>query len=298
MDKKVIVITGASSGFGALTARKLAKSGHIVYAGMRNTTDRNKDKVADVEQFSKENNVNLSAIEMDVSSQASVDAAVAKIEAEQPNGIDVIIHNAGHMVVGAMEAFSPEQLAELYDINVLSTQRVNQAVLPAMRSRKDGLVMWISSSSVKGGTPPYLGPYFAAKAGMDSIAVSYAAELVRFGIETSIIVPGSFTKGTNHFQNSGRPENQDIQNQYDELYPKLMDDVSNKLANLFPTDGDVSQVADEIDRIISLPKGEKPFRSHIDPADDGSKKVSDISDQNRSEFLERIGLKDLLNIKK
>lgn len=298
MDKKVIVITGASSGFGALTARKLAKSGHTVYAGIRNTTDKNQDKVADLKKFAKENDVDLRAVEMDVSSQVSVDTAIAQIEKEQTNGIDVLIHNAGHMVVGAVEAFTPEQIADLYDTNVVSTQRVNRAALPSMRAKKDGLVIWISSSSVKGGTPPYLGPYFAAKAGMDSLAVSSADELVRFGIETSIIVPGSFTKGTNHFHNSGRPEDEKVQAEYDQLYPNLMDDVSTKLAALFPADGDVSQVADEIDRIISLPKGERPFRSHVDPADDGSKKVSDLADQNRAEFMERIGLKDLLNIEK
>ena len=70
-------------------------------------------------------------------------------------------------------------------------------VLSLMRERGDGLVVWVGSSSTRGGTPPYLAPYFAAKAGMDSLAVSYAAELARFGIDTSIVVPGSFTTGTN-----------------------------------------------------------------------------------------------------
>jgi NAD(P)-dependent dehydrogenase (short-subunit alcohol dehydrogenase family) len=62
-----------------------------------------------------------------------------------------------------------------------------------------------SSSSTRGGTPPYLAPYFAAKAGMDAIAVSYAGELARWNIETTIIVPGAFTSGTNHFANAGKP---------------------------------------------------------------------------------------------
>lgn len=91
--------------------------------------------------------------------------------------IDVVVHNAGHMDFGPAEAFTPEQLAELYDINVLSTQRVSRAALPHMRKRRSGLLVWVSSSSVAGGTPPYLSPYFAAKAGMDAIAVSYAREL-------------------------------------------------------------------------------------------------------------------------
>src|ERR687893_719673 len=88
---------------------------------------------------------------------------------------------------------------------VLSTQRVNRAALPHLRAQGHGLVLWVGSTSTRGGTPPYLAPYFAAKAAMDALAVSYAAELARFGIETSIIVPGSFTSGTNHFAHSGHP---------------------------------------------------------------------------------------------
>jgi NAD(P)-dependent dehydrogenase (short-subunit alcohol dehydrogenase family) len=82
---------------------------------------------------------------------------------------------------------------------VLSTQRVNRAALPQLRKQRRGLLVWVSSSSVAGGTPPYLSPHFAAKAGMDALAVVYTRELVRWGIETSIIVPGAFTGGTNHF---------------------------------------------------------------------------------------------------
>src|ERR1700759_4385125 len=109
------------------------------------------------------------------------------------------------MGLGPAGAFTPEQVAELYDVNVLSTQRVNRAALPQLRKQGRGLVVWVSSSSSAGGTPPYLAPYFAAKAGMDAMAVIYARELSRWGIETSIIVPGAFTGGTNHFAHSGRP---------------------------------------------------------------------------------------------
>src|ERR1700750_3402277 len=79
---------------------------------------------------------------------------------------------------------TPEQLVQVFDTNVLSTQRVNRAALPQLRKQKKGLVLWVGSTSTRGGTPPYLSPYFAAKAAMDALAVSYAAELNRWGIET------------------------------------------------------------------------------------------------------------------
>jgi NAD(P)-dependent dehydrogenase (short-subunit alcohol dehydrogenase family) len=83
---------------------------------------------------------------------------------EKDGRLDVVIHNAGHMVFGAAEAFTPEQLLEVYDANVLSTQRVNRAALPRLRKQKKGLVLWVGSTSTRGGMPPYLSPYFAAKA--------------------------------------------------------------------------------------------------------------------------------------
>jgi NAD(P)-dependent dehydrogenase (short-subunit alcohol dehydrogenase family) len=165
---------------------------------MRETTGWNAAEVAKVAAFSQAYGVDLRTVELDVLSQDSVDAAVAKVIVDTGH-IDVLVHNAGHMVFGPAEAFTPEQLAQLYDVNVLSTQRVNRAVLPHLRRQKQGLVVWVSSSSSAGGTPPYLAPYFAAKAGMDAMAVIYARELTRWGIATSIIVPGAFTTGTNHF---------------------------------------------------------------------------------------------------
>ncbi|MEV7737340.1 SDR family oxidoreductase [Streptomyces sp. NPDC088921] len=293
----VVVITGASSGFGALTARALADAGHTVYAGMRQTTGRNAPQVQAAADYAHEHKVDLRSIELDVNSQDSVDSAIARIEAEHGR-IDVLIHNAGHMVTGPAEAFTPDQLAELYNVNVLSTQRVNRAALPGMRGRGQGLVLWVSSTSVKGGTPPYLAPYFAAKAGMDSLAVSYAGELARWGVETSIVVPGSFTSGTNHFAHSGRPDDTTVEAEYETRYAGLMDQVAAKLAALAPEGASASLVSDEIARIVALPAGERPFRVHIDPADDGSEEVSEVADRIRREFLTRIDLADLLTVQR
>ncbi|WP_043662517.1 SDR family oxidoreductase [Streptomyces xylophagus] len=289
----IVVITGASSGFGALTARALADKGSTVYAGMRNTTTRNAPQVQAAADYGKEHGVDLRSIELDVNAQDSVDAAIDRVIAEHGR-IDVLIHNAGHMVTGPAEAFTPEQLAELYDVNVLSTQRVNRAALPHLRKAGRGLVIWVSSSSVKGGTPPYLAPYFAAKAAMDSLAVSYAAELARWGVETSIVVPGSFTSGTNHFAHAGHPADGAVAAEYETRYADLMTQVAEKLAALAPEGADASLVSDEIARIVALPVGQRPYRVHIDPADDGSEAVSVVADRIRRDFLTRVALPDLL----
>jgi NAD(P)-dependent dehydrogenase (short-subunit alcohol dehydrogenase family) len=292
--KKVIVITGASSGFGALTARALAKAGHVVFASMRETQGRNAPQVKAIGRYATENSVDLRPIELDVSSQESCDAAMQEIILK--NGrLDVVVHNAGHMVFGPAEAFTPEQLAELYDVNVLSTQRVNRAALPQLRQQRKGLVVWVSSSSAAGGTPPYLAPYFAAKAGMDALAVVYARELARWGIETSIIVPGAFTGGTNHFAHAGSPDDKGRVSEYEAgPYAGFAKQVLDGFASIVPADADVSAVADAIVRVVDAPFGKRPFRVHVDPTQDGAEVVNAVSDRVRAELLRRIGLGDLL----
>src|SRR5437879_3021160 len=292
--KDVIIITGASSGFGALAARALARAGHTVYASMRETTGRNASQVEAAAEFAKENNVDLRTIELDVASEASAAAAIEQIIAAHGR-LDVVIHNAGHMVFGPAEAFTPEQLAELYDVNVLSTQRVNRAALPQLRKQRRGLVVWVSSSSSAGGTPPYLAPYFAAKTGMDALAVVYARELTRWGIETSIIVPGAFTGGTNHFAHAGSPADKARVAEYEAgPYAGFADQVREGFASIVPADADVAAVADAIVKVIDTPFGKRPFRVHIDPTQDGAEVVNAVSDRVRAELLRRIGLGDVL----
>jgi NAD(P)-dependent dehydrogenase (short-subunit alcohol dehydrogenase family) len=291
---KIILITGASSGFGRVTAEALAKAGHTVYASMRETAGRNAPEAAKIAAFAKENGVDLRTVELDVLSQDSVDAAVNKVIGESGR-IDVLIHNAGHMVFGPAEAFTPEQLAQLYDVNVLSTQRVNRAVLPHLRSQKQGLIVWVSSSSSAGGTPPYLAPYFAAKAGMDAMAVVYARELSRWGIETSIVVPGAFTKGTSHFAHSGRPADEARVAEYEAgPYAGFGEQVQKAFAAIVPPDADASTVADAIVKVVNAPFGKRPFRVHIDPTEDGANVGFAVLDRLRSEMLHRVGLADVL----
>jgi NAD(P)-dependent dehydrogenase (short-subunit alcohol dehydrogenase family) len=284
----IVLISGASSGFGALTARALAEAGHTVYAGMRDLAGRNAGPAAEAAE------AGLRVVELDVSSESSAQQAVDTVVGAEGR-LDVLIHNAGHMVTGPAEAFTPQQLLDLYDTNVVGTQRLNRAALPVLRAQGDGLVVWVGSSSTRGGTPPYLAPYFAAKAGMDALAASYALELARFGIETTIVVPGAFTHGTNHFLHSGSPADTDVVAAYETKYAGLMDQVRDRLAELEPEWSDVAEVARLIVSVVDTEKGKRPFRVSYDPSDDGAIVVNAVADRVRSEFLHRVGLEDLLH---
>ena len=278
-----------------MIAGELAAAGVVAYASMRGTAGKNADTVKEIAADAKGKGVDLRTIELDVQDEASIDAAVSAIVHEHGH-LDVVVHNAGHMVWGATEAFTPNQLAEIYDINVLGTQRLNRAVLPHMRRARSGLLVWISSSSIMGGIPPLLGPYFAAKAGMDALAVSYARELAPLGIETAIIVPGAYTKGTNHFPNAGHPEDGERADAYEKAWPSnFADRLQKALAATDPPDSDPSEIGRAVAAIVKAPVGKRPFRTVIDPADDGAKVSMPVVDRVREQFLHRIGFAELLH---
>jgi NAD(P)-dependent dehydrogenase (short-subunit alcohol dehydrogenase family) len=294
MAKMIALVTGASSGFGRLIANALAGAGHITYASMRGLSSKNASQVDAVAAYAREHRVDLRALELDVQFQASASAAIDRIVGEHGR-LDILVHNAGHMVWGPSEAFTPEQLAELYDINVLGTQRVNRAALPHMRRAGRGLMIWISSSSAAGGVPPLLGPYFAAKAGLDALAVCYARELAPFGIETSIVVPGAFTKGTNHFAHAGTPGDVARAAEYEASLPeRFAERMKDALAATVPEEADPAAAAAAVIDIVNSPFGKRPFRVVIDPASDGAAVSYTVIDRVREEFLRRIGFGALL----
>ena len=294
--RKIIVVTGALNGLGRLASNSLARAGHTVYASMRETTGRNALRAAEVRAFAKQHSADLRAIDLDAASQESVDAAIARIISDHGR-LDVVVHSADHTVYGPAEAFTPEQLAQLYDNNVVSTQRINRAALPQLRKQGQGLVVWVSSSGMRGGAAPCLGAYFASKAAMDTLAVSYAGELARWGIETSIVVPGFYKKGTNHCAHSGRPADALRAEEYaDGPTAEFSEIALRALAALEPKEADPQGIADAIVGVVDTPFGKRPFRVHFNSSD-GATIVDGVADCVRAELIRRIGLADILEPK-
>ncbi len=130
---------------------------------------------------------------------------------------------------------------------------------------------------------------------MDALAVSYASELARWGIETTIIVPGAFTKGTNHFAHAGAPADGARAAEYANGPTADIAEISMKgQIGAEPADADPDEVARAIVKVVDTPFGRRPFRIHIDPSDDGAEVVNAVADRMRKEVLQRFGLGDLL----
>jgi NADP-dependent 3-hydroxy acid dehydrogenase YdfG len=165
---KTILITGASSGFGRDTAETLTREGHSVFASFRDSAGRNKSHAEALQSKG------INVVELDVTNNDSVERAVSNV-LSRAGRIDVVINNAGIASAGVSEAFTAEQVRDLFEVNVFGIQRVLRAVLPTLRKQRDGLV--INVGSILGRvTFPFFGLYGASKYAVEALTDSYRYE--------------------------------------------------------------------------------------------------------------------------
>ncbi|GAB2576416.1 SDR family oxidoreductase [Spirosoma areae] len=178
-----ILITGCSTGIGFATAEVMARNGHTVYATMRNP-----QRAPELAQLAQRDNLPILILPMNVDSDESVSAAVAEVLA-QGGPIDVLINNAGIGPVGPVEEVPMDEFQAIMQTNFFGTLRCIQAVLPAMRERRQGCIINISSVAGKLYSP-FHGAYCASKAAVEALSESLAGEVGPLGIRVVLIQPG------------------------------------------------------------------------------------------------------------
>lgn len=175
--KKTILITGASSGIGKATAKKLIGEGHKVYVAARR-----------IEQMKDLEEMGATSIRMDIIKDEDIKTAVDKITSEQGK-IDVLINNAGYAIYGSVEDTTIEDAKRQFEVNLFGLARLTQLVLPQMRKQKSGTIINTSSMGGKIYTP--LGAwYHASKHALEGWSDCLRIELKQFGINVVIIEPG------------------------------------------------------------------------------------------------------------
>jgi NAD(P)-dependent dehydrogenase (short-subunit alcohol dehydrogenase family) len=184
--QRVVLITGCSSGIGRAAARRFAVEGFRVYASMRRP-----EQGADLRSEAATRGWALSTPALDVTSDASVGAAVAALHAETGNRLDVLVNNAGYYLLGPLEETGADELRALYETNVVGVQRVTRAVLPAMRARGAGAIVNISSVAGRVAVP-VAGAYHSSKWALEALSETLRYELRPFGIRVAIVEPGPF----------------------------------------------------------------------------------------------------------
>jgi NAD(P)-dependent dehydrogenase (short-subunit alcohol dehydrogenase family) len=283
MDSKhVVLITGASTGFGRLFAETLARHGHTVLATMRDPAGRNATNASEIRALAKKESLPLHVLELDVTSDVSVEQAV-RTSVEQAGRIDVAINNAGYGLIGLSEAVTTEQARQIMDTNFFGAVRINRAVLPYMRRQRGGLLLHISSGAGRVVLPSF-SFYCASKFALEALAEAYHYELAPQGIESSIVQPGAYQTAV--FGNFVKAADEARTNTYG---------VSNQIAAkinglLTTTAGNPQEVADAVLQVVETPVGKRKLRYRISPASLGVDEINALSENVQARLFEAFGI--------
>jgi NAD(P)-dependent dehydrogenase (short-subunit alcohol dehydrogenase family) len=279
--KGTVVITGASNGFGRALAEDFIADGWRTFATLRDANGKNAKAAGELRALGAE------VVELDVTSDASVDAAARAIHQAAGN-VDVLVNNAGNAYMGVTEAFTPAAVEGQFATNVIGPVRVNRAFLPAMRERRKGLVVYVSSV-VGRSVVPFMGLYAASKWALEALAESTSYEVRPFGVDVAIVEPGAY--GTNIGNSRTGPD--------DEARVAAYGAVGNYIGNIAAglaasAEGrTANEVAQAIIALANAPAGTRPLRTLVG----GMPQVAEINEHAaplQRSILENFGLGALL----
>ena len=289
---KTIVITGCSTGFGFQAAQVFANRGDKVFATMRDLDGKNSEAAAQLREASP----NISVVELDVLSDASVESASAAI-LEGGVAPDVLINNAGQMYVGIAEAFTADEFSRQLDINVVGIHRVNRGLLPAMRSAGKGLIINVSSVAGRFGAP-FFSIYHASKWAVEGYSLGMRRELASSGVDVVVVEPGPFS--TELFGQSPKPKDADGRAEtYPEIVPETFEAMGKAFEGMFMDPNVPTDPIGVVNTFVSLADSEagtRPFRSVVG-VDIGVRARNESDELHEGPFLEAMGLTDFARLK-
>jgi NAD(P)-dependent dehydrogenase (short-subunit alcohol dehydrogenase family) len=274
-SKQVVVITGASTGFGRLIAEALAKRDYRVFATMRGVNGKNAGAARELRALAE-------VVELDVTNDASVERAVADVIAAAGH-IDILINNAGRVVSGVSEAVTLEQARALMDTNFFSVVRMNRAVLPHMRRRRSGLLLHVSSGAGRI-VLPAMAYYCASKWAMEALAESFRYELAQQHIDSVILEPGSYkTAIAGNLETAADLERTStygpVNGMADTIF-RTLDQIA----------GDPNEIVEAVIGIIETPFGQRPLRYRVGGGAQGVQQLNAMSAELQQQVLTAFGI--------
>jgi NAD(P)-dependent dehydrogenase (short-subunit alcohol dehydrogenase family) len=257
-----VLVTGASSGFGALTVRTLARLGHTVFAAMRAPTTHNAPAAHELGLLAAQDGLAVHVLELDVTDDASVESAVQQA-VRTAGRLDVVVNNAGVLYTGPLEAFTLDQVQAQFDVNVFGVLRVNRAALPSMRAQRSGLLLQVGSITGRIAFP-FAGLYAASKFALEGLTEAARLELADTGIDVAIVEPGTYPTPLA----TKRVLAADARRLA--AYPGAAGDrtpISGRLRAAQPSQAeeapDPQEVAAAIAALIAMPAGTRPLRTVV-----------------------------------
>ena len=287
--QQVVLITGASSGFGRLIAETLARKSYRVFATMRNVNGRNGAAAREIRELAEGESLSLQVLELDVSDDASVDTAVSEVTAKRGR-IDVLVNNAGYGIMDLAESVTLAQAERQFDTNFFGVLRMNRAVLPAMKRQGSGLLLHVSSGAGRL-VIPGMGLYCASKFAMEALAEVYRYELASQGIDSVVIEPGAYA--TPIMEKLERGEDPGRKTGYGEMaqVPEILQ------AKIGSSRANPQEIADLVLQIIETPAGQRQMRYRVGPGGPGVERINALTVEIQGQMLEAFGITALAKFK-
>jgi NAD(P)-dependent dehydrogenase (short-subunit alcohol dehydrogenase family) len=280
--QQVVLVTGASTGFGRLFTETLARKGHTVFATMRDPKGKNAKNAAEIEALAKKESLAVHILDLDVTKDGSVDKAVAAL-IDKAGRLDVVINNAGFVVTGLMETITIEDAQRQFDTNFFGCVRVNRAALPHMRKQKSGLLLHISSGAGRLVFPSF-GYYCASKFALEAFSEAYNYELGPQGIQSISIQPGAYqTAVFGNVQQGSDTARAETYGPANQILGKISEGL-NKSA------GNAQEVADAVLKVIETPAAQRKAHYRVSPQDVGVDAINDLCEKTQGAILDAFGI--------
>lgn len=257
-ESKVVLVTGASRGIGKSICERLADDGHKVYATMRTP-----------ERFDGFENSSIKVKKLDVTNPQEIEKVISEIVAQEKR-IDVLVNNAGVIVIGPCEAMTMEEAKAQFDVNFFGVLSMMQGVLPHMRAQKSGRIINVSSTS---GFDPAVGLdiYAASKSALECLSESMANYIGHFGIDISLIQPGPVK--TDLILNSKSGTKQLEGAPYEKFQAHLVQWYHGRLKK----GQNPSEIGDLVSRVISQEKTKLRYQTSLSAVKRAQKNLVDIT---------------------
>ena len=211
--------------------------------------------------------------------------------------IEVVVNNAGIGVLGLQECFTADDWKKVFEVNLFGVQRVNRAVLPAMRAKQSGLLIHISSLLGRM-VIPFYGPYNASKFALEALADNYRVELGALGIESVLVEPGGY--GTDFATRLVRPSDTARSKQYGDM-AQAPEKALQNFAKVFegPNAPNPQWVADAVLHLVEAPRGKRPFRTVVDRIGMGQavEPYNAAADRMQAQVFQAFGMAQALQLK-
>jgi short-subunit dehydrogenase len=254
---------------------------------MRDTHGKNADKAKALSQTE-----NVTVLDVSLTDEASVKNAVDTILAKEGK-IDVLVNNAGIGMTGVAESYTVADVEEMFDVNVIAPWRLMKLALPGMRKQSEGLIINVTSGFGRFSIP-FSVVYGASKFGLEGLSEGLHYEVKPLGVDVVILQPGAFPT---EMSQKARAASDTAVNAHYGAIAALPEKMVNAVVQMFQAANPNPQdVADEVVKLINLPKGQRPLRTVVDPTT--GKFVKAANDAVQVEYaktLTAFGMKELLD---